>query len=108
MYSSSRTDVENIVQWLRGRDESQWEHQSRLLAAAIAVLREISRPATRRDETGSRSIEPDLLPPKAAAINDAMPYLRGMLASMYGHSRIDALDYGKAALKLLPELLPEG
>lgn len=102
MYSSSRTDVENIVQWLRGRDESQWEHQSRLLAAAVAVLREISRPA-RRDETGSRSGEPELMPPEAAGINDAMPYLRGMLAAMNGRSRMDALDYGKAALKLLPE-----
>jgi len=99
MYPSSRTDVENIVQWLQGRDESQWEKQSRLLAAAIVVLREISR----RDKTGGRGTKTDLLPPEAAGINDALPYLRGMLAAMNGRSRIDALDYGKAALKLLPE-----
>jgi hypothetical protein len=103
MYSASRTDLKNIVQWLRGVDESQWEHQSRLLAATIAVLREISRPVTRPDEAGSRSREPDLLPPRAAEINAAMPYLRGMLASMNRHGRDYALEYGEAALDLPPE-----
>lgn len=101
LYPASRTDLQNIVQWLRGEDDSQWEHHSRLLAATIAVLKEISRPVTRLDEAGSR--EPDLLPPRAAEINAAMPYLRGMLASMNRHGREYALEYGEAALELLPE-----
>ena len=69
MYSGSRTDVKNIVQWLRGRDESQWEEQTKLLFETMAVLREMSLPITRRDR-------PDLLPPGAAGINNGMPYLR--------------------------------
>jgi hypothetical protein len=101
IYSATRSDLKSIVQWLRGGDESQWEQQSRLLAATIAVLKEISRPVTRLDEAGSR--EPDLLPPRAAEINAAMPYLRGMLASMNRHGREYALEYGETALELLPE-----
>jgi hypothetical protein len=101
VYSTSRTDLKNIVEWLRGDDDSQWEHHSRLLAATIAVLREISRPITRQDKTESR--DPDLLPPRATEINAAMPYLRGMLASMNRHGRDYALEYGGAALELLPE-----
>ena len=101
-YSASRTDVKNILQWLRGRDEARWEEQTRLLFETMAVLRELSLPIARRDKTGSRSIEPDLLSPRAAGINDGMPYLRGMLAAMFGHNRKDALEYGEAALELLP------
>jgi hypothetical protein len=95
-------DLNNIVQWLRGVDESQWEKQSKLLAATIAVLREMSRPITRRDKMGTQSTEPDLLPPDAAKINAAMPYLRGMLAAMNMHDREYAIEYGKTALELLP------
>jgi hypothetical protein len=95
MYSGSRTDVKNIVQWLRGNDESQWEAQTKLLFETMAILREMSDPIIRRDK-------PDLLPPRAAGINAAMPYLRGMLAAMFGHNRQDALEYGEAILALLP------
>jgi hypothetical protein len=94
-YSASRTDVKNILQWLRGHDDSRWEEQTRLLFETMAVLREMSDPIIRRDK-------PDLLPPRAAGINDSMPYLRGMLAAMFGHNRQDALEYGQAALELLP------
>jgi hypothetical protein len=95
MYSGSRMDVKNIVQWLRGVDESKWEEQTRLLFEIMAVLREMSDPIIRRDK-------PDLLPPRAVGINAAMPYLRGMLAAMFGHNRQEALEYGESALGLLP------
>ena len=68
----------------------------------MAALREISRPTIRPHKTWSRSIEPDF-PPGAAGINEGMPYLRGMLSSMFGHNRKDAIEYGEAALELLPE-----
>jgi hypothetical protein len=94
-YSASRTDVKNILQWLRSRDESQWEEQTKLLFETMTVLSELSLPITRRDK-------PDLLPPGAAGINNGMPYLRGMLAAMFGHNRKDALEYGETALGVLP------
>jgi hypothetical protein len=103
MYSASRTDLKTIVQRLRASDDSQWEEQIRLLSDTMAVLTDMSRPITRRDKTGSRSIEPDLLPPGAAKINAAMPYLRGMLAAMFGHNRKEALEYGETALEFLPD-----
>jgi DNA-binding response OmpR family regulator len=70
--------VQNILQWLRDDDESQWEEQIGLLSDTVAVLRE-------------------------AGINDAMPYLLGMLAAMDSHNRKDALEYGIAAWALLPK-----
>jgi hypothetical protein len=99
MYSAARANVQNILQWLRGDDESQWEEQTRLLSETVAVLREMSGPTTRK--SGSR--KPQLIRPRGAGINDAMPYLRGMLAAMDGRRRKDALEYGEAACTLLPE-----
>lgn len=97
-YSAARADVQNILQWLRGDDESQWEEQIGLLSDTVAVLREMSRPTH-----GTRSRRPDVTPLGPAGINDAMPYLLGMLAAMDGHNRKDALEYGEAAWALLPK-----
>jgi hypothetical protein len=83
IYSASWTDLKNIVQWLWGRDESQWDEQTKVLSDTIAILE-------------------DLPPPEAAGISDAMPYLRRMLAAMHGRRRKDALDCGNGALALLP------
>ena len=103
IYPASRIDLKNIVQWLRGRDESQWKAQTRVLSDTIAILKELTRPMPRLDRQPSQHRGPDLLLPGSADINNAMPYLRGMLAAMHEHRREDALRYGKAALELLPE-----
>jgi hypothetical protein len=102
-YSAARTNVKKIVQWLRGDDESHWEEQITLLSETISKLVDKSRPITSGDETGSRTSDPDVLPPGAVEINAAMPYLRGMLASMKRYGREYALEYGETALELLPE-----
>ncbi len=104
MYSTARTDVKTIVQWLRGRDESRWEEQTKLLFETIGELREMSHPIADPDPPRRRSrAAPDVPRPGTASINDGMPYLRGMLASMFGHNRRDALEYGETALAFLPE-----
>jgi hypothetical protein len=101
IYSASRTNLEDIVRWLRGQDESQWENQIGLLAATIYDLREMADPITRRDETGSRSLEPDLIPVEAVRITAAMPHLGGMLDAMRRRNRETALEYCQASLALL-------
>jgi hypothetical protein len=104
LYLASRTDLKNIVEWLRGGDESQWEGQTKLLSDTIAVFKELSRPIPHPDRSPNPSPR-DLysFPALPAGINEAMPYLRGMLTAMRGRSRQDALDYGEAAFALLPE-----
>src|ERR1700678_2431959 len=103
LYSASWTDLKNIIQWLRGRDESQWEERTKELSDTITILKELSRPIPRPDRSPIRSREPDLLPSsEAVGINDAMPHLRGMLVAMHVRNRQEALDYGEAALSLLP------
>jgi hypothetical protein len=102
-YSARRADVTKIVQWLKCGDECHWENQTKLLSGVIAIFKEMSRPIPRLDKAPRRYRLPTVLPAHAAAIKDAMPYLRGMLAAMHARSRIDALDYGQAALGLLPE-----
>ena len=91
IYSASWTDLKNIVQWLRGRDESLWAEQAKVLSDTIAIFEELSGPIAGMDG-----------PPEAAGISSAMPCLQGMLAAMHGRRRQDALDYGNEALKLLP------
>ena len=102
-YSASRTDVKNILQWLRGQDNSQWEDQVGSLAGTIYDLKEIAEPTTRRDQTGSRSLEPDVIPPEAVRIYAALPYLAAMLDAMRIRNRMTAIDNGQAALALLTE-----
>jgi hypothetical protein len=91
IYSASWTDLKNIVQWLRGRDESQWAEQAKVLSDTIVIFEELSDPIAGTD--GS---------PEATGIAIAMPCLQGMLTAMQGRRRQDALDFGSEALKLLP------
>ena len=102
IYSASCTDLKNIVQWLRGRDESLWEEQTKVLSDTIATFEELSCPIPGVDGPNNPSGESELLPAEAAGIEGAMPHLRGMLAAMRGHRRQDALDCGNQALELLP------
>jgi len=87
MYSASRTDLDSIVQWLRGHDDSQWQDQIRLLSDTISDLEDTTESKTRQ----------------AAAIDVAMPHLITMLTAMNGRKRVAALEEGQAALGLLPE-----
>jgi hypothetical protein len=95
IYSASWTDLKNIVQWLRGRDESLWAEQAKVLSDTIAIFEELSNPIA--DPIAGMDGSPE-----AAGIASAMPCLQGMLAAMHGRRRQDALDYGNEALKLLP------
>ena len=85
-----------------GGDELQWEEQAEVLSNVIAIFKELSRAIPHLDKSPIPSRELYSFPALPAGINDAMPHLRGMLAAMHGHSRKDALDYGEAALALLP------
>jgi hypothetical protein len=86
MYSASRADLKNIVQWLRGHDESQWPDQIRLLSDTITDLENST----------------DLKTPQTTAIDVAMPHLIKMLIAMKSRKRVAALDQGQMALALLP------
>ena len=104
LYPATRTDLKNILQWLRGQDESQWEEQTTVLSDTIAVFKELSRPIPHLNRLPNAGRDVYSFPALPAGINDAMPYLRGMLEAMGVRNRQDALDYGEAALGLL---LPE-
>jgi hypothetical protein len=101
MYSASRSDVKNIVQWLQGHDESQWKDQTSLLSETISDLNRMARPKRRPDKTGSRSMEPDSIPHGAAEINTAMPQLKNMMSAMRSRNRAAAIESGEAALAFL-------
>jgi hypothetical protein len=102
MYTVSRIDPKNILQWLRGGDESQWDERTRLLSETISKLQDLVHPP-HRDVTGGPSAESDSFSPEAAAISVATASLMKMLAAMHGHNRAKALEHGEAAMELLPE-----
>ena len=93
MYSASGEDLQTVLEWLRGSDESQWQYQTTLLSDMISDLQRMAR----------RSMESDLVPPGAAEINTAMPHLTNMLRVMQDRNRPAAIKSGEAALALLPE-----
>jgi hypothetical protein len=106
MYAATRIDLKNIVQWLRGRDESQWEDRTGLLSDSIADLSEMALPLARRDKTSGRSEERDLILSEASEINAAIPHLQAMLSAMERRNREAALEYGKVVLELLVQATP--
>jgi hypothetical protein len=102
MYSASRADLENVIQWLRSNDESQWDDQISLLSETISKLQRMARPIRRPEKTGSRSAESNFFSIEANAITVAMPQLRNMLSAMRSRNRPAAIESGEAALSLLP------
>jgi hypothetical protein len=109
-YSSPRADLERIVQWLQSTDESHWDKQTPLLSGAISGLQKVSNQTTKAPgatltsgSTERPSSESETFSPKATAVNVAMPQLMKMLKAMHEHNRAAALEYGQAALGLLPE-----
>lgn len=102
-----RTDLTNIIEWLKGNDESRWDDQTRLLSETISELEDFPRQATKGHEAapGSRgrpSAESNSYSQEATSISVAMPELMKMLKAMQDHNRAGALEYGQAALGLLP------
>jgi len=103
-YPVSRNELRNLLQWLReGREESSWEDQIRLLSETIANLQDLAHPTANPEPTNRRSAESDSFSPYATAINVAVPQLMKMLDAMKAHDRTPALEYGEAAVGLLPE-----
>ena len=93
MYSASREDLQTVLDWLRGSDESQWRYQTTLLSDMISDLQRMAR----------RSMESDFVPRGADEIKTAVPHLRKMLGAMRSENRTAAIKSGEAALALLPE-----
>jgi hypothetical protein len=93
MYSASREDLQTVLEWLRGSDESQWRYQTTLLSDMISDLQRMAR----------RSMESDFVPRGADEINTAIPHLMKMLGAMRSESRAAAIKSAEAALALLPE-----
>ena len=103
MYSASREDVKIVLEWLRSRDESQWQYQTTLLSDMISDLQRMARRVHRPEKSGSRSLESEFVPPGADEIKTAVPDLMKMLGAMRSENRTAAIKSGEAALALLPE-----
>ena len=93
MYSASREDLQTVLDWLRGSDESQWRYQTTLLSDMIAEMQRMAR----------RSTESDSAPRIADEIKTAVPHLMKMLGAMRSENRGADIKSGEAALALLPE-----
>jgi hypothetical protein len=102
-YPASRNDLKKFLQWLRGWEESGWEDQIRLLSETISALQDLAHPTANPEPINRRSAESDSFSREATAINVATPQLMKMLGAMKDHDRTAALEYGEAAVGLLPE-----
>jgi hypothetical protein len=102
MYAASLMDLKNILQWLRGYDESQWNDVNRLLSETISNLQDMVEQAKNHVTTNRPAAESNTFSAEATAINVAMPRLMQMLGAMHIRNRELALKHGEAALALLP------
>ena len=104
MYTTSRRELEGVLQWLRGSDESHWHAQTTLTSQTISNLQDLPRQArATAGMTELPSAESDSFSAKVTAVNVAMPQLMKMWEAMHNHNREAALEYGQAALELLPD-----
>lgn len=100
-YAASLMDLKNILQWLRGSDESQWNDTTRLLSETISNLQDMVQ-QTRERKTERPAAESNSFSAEANAINVAMPKLTQMWEAMHIRNRGLALKNGEEALALLP------
>jgi hypothetical protein len=104
MYTTSRRELEGIVQWLRASDESHWDDETTLLSRTVSALEDLPRQVRAKGGTSEgRSSESETFSAQATAVNVAMPHLTKMSEAMRDHNRAAALEYGETALGLLPE-----
>lgn len=105
MYTTSRRELEGVVQWLRGSDESHWHAQTTLMSQAISNLQDLARQARAKGAgmADGPSSESETYSAQTTAINVAMPELMKTWEAMHNHNRQAALEYGQAALELLAD-----
>jgi len=101
IYSQEKADIETVVEWLEGTDETAFDHYAGFIEEAILDLKELATPKTRRDKNPSRSAELPTVLPGTTEINTALPHLRAMLNAMRRYERAISLEEGRAALACL-------
>jgi hypothetical protein len=80
-FSFTKSQIEGIVQWLRGTDEEQWVDKIDLLQKSLSELDSIEGTVAGSDR-----------------MRAALPHLHGMLSQMRGREREAAVSAGLVAL----------
>jgi hypothetical protein len=96
-YDGTKDLLKNIVEWLEGSDESDWEGQTAFAVECISDMRRMAQPIRRNDKPVSFA-EEMFESPVAGKLSKAIPHAEAMLRSMRSRNRAAALQSGKAAL----------
>lgn len=84
-----KSEIENVVQWLRGNDEVHWQDHVELIEEVLWDVRNLTGPLLKpRDGEHDQT-------------RSAIPYLHEMLFAMSYRNRRAAIESGTAALKAL-------
>lgn len=98
LYDGTKDLLKNIVEWLEGSDESDWEGRTAFAVQCISDMRLMAQPLRRNDKPVSFAEEMPVESPVAGKLSKAIPHAKAMLRSMRSRNRAAALQSGKATL----------
>jgi hypothetical protein len=107
-FSSTKSTFESVFQWLNGTDETQWQDQIGLLRQTIPEFKRMSAPLKSEDKGGSRNAQMPIHDPDFQKMKEAIPHLERMLYEMRGHKRMEAIEHGTEALRVLNNGIANG
>jgi hypothetical protein len=94
MDADAKNSLKNILDWLDGKDEAEWERQIELGEDCRSDMERLARPKYSGARKGSHQFGPER-DPNAAKLNRAIPHVRAMLAAMRNRNRAAALEHGR-------------
>jgi hypothetical protein len=95
------SQIESVVQWLQGTDETQWQDQFDLIQESTSELGRMSGPLPGQSKTGTRSVQRPVYAPGSEGMRAAIPHLQDMLVRIRSRDRAGAIESGLAALASL-------
>ncbi|HEV8038273.1 MAG TPA: hypothetical protein VGP62_05365 [Bryobacteraceae bacterium] len=93
-----KSELESIIRWLEGKDETKWADQIALAEECLNTMRQRAKPVQDPSKSQSRSVQSPLPNREVEKINKAIPHVEAMLKVMRAKDRKKALEIGRAAV----------
>lgn len=101
MYDDSKTSLKNILEWLDGTDETEWDRQIQLGEECRSDMERMARPIYTGAKARSHGALGPERGPNAGKLDRAIPHVRAMLHAMQNRNRAAAVEHGKAAIAVM-------
>ena len=100
-FTTTKSQIHSVLQWLQGTDETQWQDQTDLLQESLSELHRIANPQPERSKPTSRGAQTPAGGPESEKARKAIPYVRQTLYEMGRRDRAKAVEACSAAVAAL-------